>query len=84
MTRSDFTYDACGAGYFLYYKGRMIGGDGNDSSHIRDRACARAEAEIDRILAGHGRQPFLIVIQYIDSGVMPLEKDIVCEQMKLL
>ena len=74
MNKEDFTATVKSNGYMIYYKGKSIGGAGNNntSKHWRHKQAdlkmyrEQADREINNIISGHGQGRLLKVIEEID------------------
>lgn len=63
MERSNFSITRCLSGFFLFYKGRFLGGrvcSQNDVHRV-------AEGEINEILSGRGWVGYTAVIRTVDG-----------------
>jgi len=72
VVREDFLVELLPKGYFLYYKGHFVGGDGNGLSFSNDNIAIHkssdyAEKEIADIIAGKGNKIYMAVINYYDK-----------------
>lgn len=66
MERQDFTVALLPDGYYLYYRGRMIGG-GVFHRSIAPTVRGCAEHDIDEIISGKGFPGYLAVICFQDK-----------------